>query len=139
MLIKKAHGCHPAGHSCDNKCGAQVTYANLIPNSILNITVQSPDDGDGLGVSAIGHFSIKIDNDDSLELWKEPTWVNGCQCKNCTNIPVQYSFLQPFYMKMPPKGTEFEIWIAIYWSCKLDDSSFKPCHSENVYHRDYVR
>ncbi|CAG8489922.1 11519_t:CDS:2 [Acaulospora colombiana] len=30
-------------------------------------------------VSAIGHFSMKIDNDDndSVEFWKDPVWVNG--------------------------------------------------------------
>ncbi|CAG8831420.1 42632_t:CDS:2, partial [Gigaspora margarita] len=100
MHIKKTHGCHPAGRGCSDrssyKCGAQVTYANLLPNSILNITVLSPNYDNKQGTSAIGYFNLHIDNKGgSYTFLTKPVWVNA-----------------------PPRGTWFDIWISIYWNCE---------------------
>ncbi|RIA98002.1 hypothetical protein C1645_801470 [Glomus cerebriforme] len=141
--IKKIHGCHPAGRGCYDRgnylCGAQVIYANLLPNSILNITVQSPDFED-LGTSAIGHFSMHVDNHGGgYTFFDKPQWVNGCECSNCEHIPVQYTFQEEFDLPTPPKGTWFDIWISIYWGCVNDGGRARDCISEDVHYRDYVK
>ncbi|CAB4442218.1 unnamed protein product [Rhizophagus irregularis] len=139
--IKKIHGCDIGGGPCNNrtvyKCGAQVIGANLLPNSILEMTVQSPDTDNNLGVSAIGHFTMQIDNGRGYRFLRDPEWVNGCHCNDCQNIPLNYTFQKLFDFPTPPKGTWFDIWITIYWSC-LDTGLTNMCTSEEVHYRGYV-
>ncbi|CAG8624626.1 10505_t:CDS:2 [Funneliformis caledonium] len=122
-------GCHPAGNHYEDrsnyKCGAQVVDANLLPDSILNITVRSADMYNGLGTSAIGHFSMHVDN-------------NGGGCGRCQNIPLEYNFEMAFDLPTPPKGTWFDIWISIYWSCETYGLS-RGCINEDVHYRGYVK
>ncbi|RGB41725.1 hypothetical protein C1646_738950 [Rhizophagus diaphanus] len=143
FFIKKIHGCHPSGYVCDTnsnyKCGVQVIDSNLLPNSILNMTVQSPDMKDGLGVSAIGHFSMQIDNVGGYKFFSKPQWVNGCHCSECDHIPLQYTILEKFGLSTPPKGTWYDIWISIYWSCGDDVSRSWECISEDIHYRGYVK
>lgn len=104
------------------------------------MTVQSPSMGDGLGVSAIGHFSMQVDNHDGKYIfYRDPRWVNGCGCDKCTNIPLQYTINEQFDLPTPPKGTWYDIWIAIYWSCTDDFGPSKSCISENIHYRGYVK
>ncbi|CAG8634924.1 5482_t:CDS:2, partial [Gigaspora rosea] len=136
MHIKETHSCHPSGGGCEDrsnyKCGAQVTYANLLPSSWLNITVQSPDYGVGRGTSAIGHFSMHIDNNGGgYYFFKKPIWVNGCHCGSCQNIPMSYNSQWRFDLPTPPQGTWFDIWISIYWDCLVDGRRSVTCHSED--------
>ncbi|KAF0464703.1 hypothetical protein F8M41_026441 [Gigaspora margarita] len=144
MHIKKTHGCHPAGRGCSDrssyKCGAQVTYANLLPNSILNITVQSPNYYNKQGTSAIGHFNLHVDNKGgSYTFLTKPVWVNGCHCSKCENIPLHYNFQMPFDLPAPPRGTWFDIWISIYWNCADKSGRAVGCNSEDIHYRTYVK
>uniref|UniRef100_A0A1D1YCV9 Regulatory protein CAT8 n=1 Tax=Anthurium amnicola TaxID=1678845 RepID=A0A1D1YCV9_9ARAE len=144
MHIKKTHGCHPTGGGCSDrsnyKCGAQVTDANLLPNSILNMTVQSPDYDDNLGTSAIGHFTMHIDNHGgSYRFLTDPIWVNGCHCSECEKIPLQYTSQWTFDLPTPPKGTWFDIWISVYWGCLTDGTRAITCNSEDIHYRGYVK
>ncbi|CAG8573618.1 8954_t:CDS:1, partial [Acaulospora morrowiae] len=121
-------------------CNAKVTDANLLPNSILNITVESGYETDGLGVQALGHFTMRIDGlANEFRFLKNPIWVNGCRCKKCDNIPQTYTSQWYFGTVAPPKGTWFDVWIAIYWECHVSDRSGMYCYSLNVHHRDYVK
>ncbi|CAG8519548.1 18618_t:CDS:2 [Gigaspora margarita] len=104
------------------QCGAQVTYANLLPDSKINTTVQSPDYQTNVGTSAIGHFSMKIDNN-----------------KGWANIPLQYNFQWDFDLPIPPQGTWFDVWIPIYWDCFPDGISTMSSYSEDVHYRSYVK
>ncbi|KAF0425630.1 hypothetical protein F8M41_006306 [Gigaspora margarita] len=141
MYIKETYGCHASGYGCENrsnyKCGAKVTYANLQPNSILNLTVQSPDYRNRRGTAAIGHFSMQVDNEGGHYFFKKPTLVNGCNCDSCDNIPLSYNSQWPFDLPTPQKGTGFDIWISIYWNCLVGEISV-PCNSEDVHYRGYV-
>ncbi|PKB92371.1 hypothetical protein RhiirA5_368459 [Rhizophagus irregularis] len=74
------------------------------------MTVQSPNMYDGLGVSAIGHFSMRVD-------------FNGGE----------------FGLPTPPKGTWYDIWISVYWSCGNDSGNSRHCISEDIYYRDYIK
>ncbi|CAB4442219.1 unnamed protein product [Rhizophagus irregularis] len=98
---------------------------------------QSPDLHNNLGVSAIGHFTMQIDNGGGYRFLHDPEWVNGCYCRQCDNIPVNYTFQKEFDFPTPPKGTWFDIWIAIYWTC-LNIGFTVSCRSENVHYRGYV-
>ncbi|GBC31780.2 hypothetical protein GLOIN_2v1778638 [Rhizophagus irregularis DAOM 181602=DAOM 197198] len=142
IYIKKIHGCDPDGSPCHNRsvytCGAQVIRANLLPNSVLDMTVQSPDLHNNLGVSAIGHFTMHIDNGGGYRFLHKPEWVNNCYCDRCENIPVNYTFEKEFDLPTPPRGTWFDIWITIYWSC-LDTGITLSCAFENVHYRGYVK
>ncbi|CAG8560304.1 8496_t:CDS:2 [Acaulospora morrowiae] len=142
MHIKKTHGCHPAGGGCTRQeCSAQITYANLISGSILDITVDSGNATDGLGTSAIGHFTMSFEFGNDVRHFrflKNPIFVNGCKCEDCKNIPRTYSSQWKFKASLPPKGTWFDVWIAIYWNCGSGDFG-KYCYSQNVHYRDQVR
>ncbi|PKB99478.1 hypothetical protein RhiirA5_400108, partial [Rhizophagus irregularis] len=144
FFIKKIHGCHPAGSGCSNnsnyKCGVQVIDSNLLPNSMLNMTVQSPDMEDNLGVSAIGHFSMHVDNNGGgYKFFDKPRWVNGCGCAKCENIPLQYTIYEEFDLPTPPKGTWYDIWVSIYWTCVNDAGRSRTCISEDIHYRGYVK
>ncbi|CAG8528780.1 hypothetical protein C2G38_2245343 [Gigaspora rosea] len=149
MHIKKTHGCHPSGSGCEDRsnyfCGARVVYANLLPNSKINITVESPNYHNNLGISAIGHFTVHTDDNKeghgaSDTLIYDPIFVNGCTCHGCENIPLQYNFLWNLNLEPPPKGTWFDVWISIYWNCYKDGlSKARPCNSEDVHYRTYVK
>ncbi|CAG8609508.1 14447_t:CDS:2 [Acaulospora morrowiae] len=150
MRIENTHGCHPAGTGCDDrsnyKCGAQVVDANLLPNSIIELTLESPNYHDNLGVSAIGHFSMHVDNKEGhgggYSFFSDPIWVNGCDCDNCQNIPLSFKYTRDFDMPTPPKGTWFDVWISIYWSCgsmhELNPRAI-ACNSQDVHYRTYVK
>ncbi|PKY40684.1 hypothetical protein RhiirA4_395013 [Rhizophagus irregularis] len=102
------------------------------------MTIQSPDMHDGLGVSAIGHFSMHVDNNGGdHKFFDKPQWVNGCSCSSCENIPVQYTFQKEFDLPTPTKGTWFDIWISIYWSC-INVSARRSCQSQDVHYYGYV-
>ncbi|PKC11502.1 hypothetical protein RhiirA5_354103 [Rhizophagus irregularis] len=73
------------------------------------MTIQSPDMHDGLGVSAIGHFSMHVDN-----------------------------IMAEFDLPTPTKGTWFDIWISIYWSC-INVSARRSCQSQDVHYYGYVK
>ncbi|CAG8670561.1 10551_t:CDS:1, partial [Acaulospora morrowiae] len=121
-------------------CGAQVTDVNLLPGSILNITVQSPDYDNSAGTSAIGHFTMHADNGVYCRFLYDPIWVNGCTCENCENIPLAYTSQWYFYRPTPPKGTYFDVWITIYWNCDTEGGAVvADCNSEIVHHRDFVK
>ncbi|CAG8659734.1 4899_t:CDS:2, partial [Acaulospora morrowiae] len=110
-----------------------VTDVNLLPGSILNITVESPDYGNG-------HFSLQTDNGEYRRFLYDPIWVNGCTCDNCENIPLEYHSQWYFYRPTPPKGTYFDVWITIYWNCDLEGGGIvADCNSEIVHRRTYVR
>ncbi|CAG8852899.1 37594_t:CDS:1, partial [Gigaspora margarita] len=124
-------------------CGARITYANLIPNSKINITVEYPDYYDHKGVSAIGHFSLHVDNKEGHGGWNhlidEPIWINGC-CSDCY-MPLEYNFQWDIDMPTPPKGTWFEVYISIYWHCFHDGMGLtraRTCNSEDVHYQAQV-
>src|SRR4051794_5318592 len=98
------------------------------------MTVQSPDMHDNMGTSAIGHFRMHIDNHSGgYNFFDKLQWVNGCGCSKCDHIPLQYTFQEEFDLPTPPKGTWFDIWILIYWSCEIGGCS-RSCHSEDIYY-----
>ncbi|CAG8605794.1 10613_t:CDS:2 [Acaulospora morrowiae] len=117
-----------------------VVDANLLPNSLLNMTVQSPYYGQGTeGTSALGHFYMHIDNKGGgYRFLKRPIWVNGCQCSSCENISSEFTSLWQFDLPTPPIGTGFDIWIAIYWDCYIGGIAVS-CKSENVHYRGVTR
>ncbi|CAI2166072.1 15529_t:CDS:2 [Funneliformis geosporum] len=57
-------------------CGAKVVNANLLPGSILNITVSSPSPPTGLS-----HFTISTDYKQNYRFFEGPRFVNGGDCK----------------------------------------------------------
>ncbi|CAG8733692.1 2120_t:CDS:1, partial [Acaulospora morrowiae] len=101
--------------------GAEVTDANLLPNSILNITVKAPNTSvkaPDTGTGGIGHFTMSIDGlRDRIRFLKNPIWVEGCSCSKCENMPLSYTSHWAFPGPAPPKGTYFDVWIAVYWEC----------------------
>ncbi|PKY57829.1 hypothetical protein RhiirA4_411884 [Rhizophagus irregularis] len=104
------------------------------------MTVQSPNMYDGLGVSAIGHFSMRVDfNGGEYKFFDKPQWVNGCGCDKCDHIPLQYTIQKEFGFPTPPRGTWYDIWISVYWSCGNDSGNSRHCISEDIYYRDYIK
>ncbi|CAI2199124.1 16874_t:CDS:2, partial [Funneliformis geosporum] len=125
-------GCHPTGIPCNpNQCGAQVIDANLLPNSVLNITVRSPSAPTGFG-----HFIIGTDYKQSYRFFTAPRFVNGADC-NLNGLIYTFTSNWAYDFPTPPGGTWFDIWISVYWNCG-DTGIFscgKPCISEDIHHR----
>ncbi|CAB5366155.1 unnamed protein product [Rhizophagus irregularis] len=92
--VEKIYGCHPSGQGCrGNGCGAKIIDANLLPNKNLNITIV-----------------VSRDN--------PPKFVNGHYCnKNYVGaIYDPYTSSWEYGFTTPPKGTWFDVWVAVYWT-----------------------
>jgi hypothetical protein len=104
------------------------------------MTIKSPDMYNNLGTSAIGHFSMHVDNNGGgYRFFDKPQWVNGCGCSKCDHIPLEYTFQEEFDLPTPPKGTWYDVWVSIYWSCGFNNGNSRNCISEDIHHRDYVK
>ncbi|CAB5217471.1 unnamed protein product [Rhizophagus irregularis] len=69
--------------------------------------------------------------------------IHGCHPagSGCNNRPISnYKCgVKEFGLPTPPKGTWYDIWISVYWSCGNDSGNSRHCISEDIYYRDYIK
>jgi hypothetical protein len=110
----------------------------LLPNKNLNITIVASGDNP---VEGIGHFTMHDDTNNSWRFLKKPKFVNGHYCnKNYVGaIYDPYTSSWEYGFTTPPKGTWFDVLVAVYWNCYMNTKfENRECTSENIHYRGYV-
>ena len=103
----------------------------------MNVTVSAPN---GSFPEGIGHFTFSDGKGFSDRISKDPIFINGHTCEysgpNEVN-PLETRWGYNIHQS-PPSGDTVNIWLTLYWNCKIDDVCGLWCTAQELSYQVHV-